>query len=143
MRFSEAKNRKVMSTVGAVTIGKVRDIVVDPRNAHVVAVLLKKTEGNADTLTWNNMKSFGKDAITVESPTAITVAEGELAVLSDKHHKLIGKRVLTDGGDELGKVKDIEFDPENGAVRAVITSGEEIAGGRMIGLGSYALIVRV
>ena len=143
MRFSEAKNRKVMSTTGAITVGKVRDVVVDPRKAHVVAVTLKKTEGDGDTLTWNNMKSFGRDAITIDSADVITVAEGELAVLSDKHHKLIGKRVLTDGGDELGKVKDIEFDPESGAVRAVITNNEEIAGGRMIGLGSYALVVRV
>jgi sporulation protein YlmC with PRC-barrel domain len=142
MRYSEAKNRKVMSTTGAITVGKLRDVIVDPRNAHVVAVTLKKTEGPGDTLTWNNLKSFGRDAITVESANLITVAEGELAVLSDKHHRLVGKLVLSEAGDELGKVKDIEFDPESGAVREIITSTEEIAGGRMLGLGSYALVVR-
>lgn len=142
MRFSEAKNRKVMSTSGAVAVGKLRALIVDPRNAHVVALSLKKTEGNADTLPWNNLTSFGRDAITIESLERITVAEGELAVLSDKHHNVIGKRVLTETGDDIGKVKDIEFDPHDGAVRALITDGEEIPGNRMLGLGSYALVVR-
>lgn len=143
MRFSEAKNRKVMSTSGAVAVGKLRALIVDPRSAHVVALTLKKTEGNADTLPWNNMQSFGRDAITIESLDRIMVAEGELAVLSDKQHQVIGKRVLTETGDEIGKVKDIEFDPDNGAIRALITDADEVAGTRILGLGSYALVVRV
>jgi sporulation protein YlmC with PRC-barrel domain len=143
MRFSEAKNRKVMSTTGAVTIGKLQGFVVDPRGAHVVALTLKKTEGDGDTLIWNNIKSFGRDAVTVESADLITKPEGDLVVLSDKHHRVLGKRVLTERGDELGKVKDVEFDPDNGAIRSLITNTEEIAGGRMLGLGTYALVVRL
>jgi sporulation protein YlmC with PRC-barrel domain len=143
MRFSEAKNRKVMSTNGAVAVGKLRALIVDPRTAHITALSLKKTEGNADTLPWNNLTSFGRDAITIESLDRITVADGELAVLSDKHHAVIGKRVLTETGDDIGKVKDIEFDPDDGAIRAVITNSEEVAGARMLGLGSFALVVRV
>lgn len=143
MRFSEAKNRKVMSTSGAVAVGKLQALVVDPRTAHVVALTLKKTEGNAATLPWGNLQSFGRDAITIEALDRLVVPEGELAILSDKHHQVIGKRVLTETGDEIGKVKDVEFDPDDGTIRGLITNSEEVAGQRMLGLGSYALVVRV
>jgi sporulation protein YlmC with PRC-barrel domain len=142
MRFSEAKNRKVISTTGATTVGRLNEFVLDPRTAHVVAVKLKKAAGKGDTLTWNHMKSFGQDAIIVESADMISVPEGDLATLSDKRHRVLGKRILTDRGEAVGRVKDVEFDPDSGQVRAVITDNEEIDGPRIIGLGSYALVVR-
>lgn len=142
MRFSEAKGQKVISTTGATTVGKVNDLVVDARAARIVGLTLKKTEGDGDTLTWQNMKSFGRDAVTVESADLITEAEGELAVLSDKHHRILGKLVLSEHGDELGSVKDVDFDPDNGWIRALITDTDEVAGERMLGLGTYALVVR-
>jgi sporulation protein YlmC with PRC-barrel domain len=54
----------------------------------------------------------------------------------------MGKRVLTEGGDGLGTVNDVEFDPADGSIRAILTGTEEIAGPRMLGLGSYAVVVR-
>lgn len=143
MRFSEAKNHRVVSTTGAVTVGRLSEFVVDPRTAHVVALTLKKSAGSGDTLTWNNLKAFGPDAVTVESADVVTAAEGDLLTMSDKHHRILGKRVLTEHGDELGKVKDVEFDPENGLVQSLITATEEINGSRILGLGSYAVVVRL
>lgn len=142
MRFSEAKNRKVISTTGAKTVGRLSEFVVDPRTAHVVALKLRKAEGKGNTLTWNHMKSFGQDAIIVESADMIRSAEGDLAALCDKRRRMLGKRILTERGDEVGRVKDVEFDPDSGQVRAVITESAEIDGPRIIGLGTYALVVR-
>jgi sporulation protein YlmC with PRC-barrel domain len=142
MRFSEAKNRKVISTTGAKTVGRLSEFVVDPRTAHVVALKLRKAEGKGNTLSWNHMKSFGQDAIIVESAEMIRSAEGDLAALCDKRRRMLGKRILTERGDEVGRVKDVEFDPDSGLVRAVITDGPEIDGPRIIGLGTYALVVR-
>jgi sporulation protein YlmC with PRC-barrel domain len=142
MRFSEAKNRKVISTTGANTVGRLNEFVIDPRTAHVVALRLKKAQGKGDTLTWNDMKSFGQDAIIVESPEAIAVPQGDLAALCDKRRSMLGKRILTERGDSVGKVKDVEFDADSGRVRAVITENEEIDGPRIVGLGTYALVIR-
>ncbi|HVX44890.1 MAG TPA: PRC-barrel domain-containing protein, partial [Mycobacteriales bacterium] len=72
----------------------------------------------------------------------IVKADGELAVLADKNHRVLGKRVLTDRGDEVGSVSDIEFDPETGAVRALLLGKEEISGERLHAIGSYAVIVQ-
>ena len=53
----------------------------------------------------------------------------------------MGKRLLTDDGTEIGTVDDIDFDPTGGAVKAVVTRGGPVAGDRLRGCGSYAVIV--
>ncbi len=142
MRFSEADGRKVVSTTTATTIGRVAGFAVDPSTQQVVALQLKKTDGDADTVLWSALTAFGVDAVTVPGPEVFVVADGETAVLLDKHHSLKGKRVLTEGGDDLGKVEDLEFDAETGSVTLLITKTKEIAGKRLTGVGSYAVVVR-
>lgn len=142
MRFSEAKNRKVISTAGAETVGRIKDLIVDPRTRQIAALALRKTPGDGDILPWNDMTAFGHDAITVQSPERIVKAEGDLAILSDKDHRVLGKRVLTDRGEEIGSVSDLEFDPESGALRALLIGKDEVSGERLHGIGSYAVIVR-
>ena len=141
MRFSEAKGQKVLSTSSATTVGKVEAFVVDPTERTVVALTLKKTEGDADTLLWSALSAFGRDAVTVTGSDALTVADERVALLGDKHHTVLGKRVLTEGGDDLGNVVDVEFDATTGAVITLLTKTEEIAGRRLHGVGSYAVIV--
>jgi sporulation protein YlmC with PRC-barrel domain len=145
MRFSEAKNRKVVSTSGAATVGKIRRFIVDPRSISVAAIILrtnKNVDGSNDTVFWGDLKAFGRDAVTIESTDVITRPEGDFELLADKEHRVLGKRVLSDGGNDLGEVKDVEFDPANGRVRALLTGSEEIDGDRILGLGPYALVVR-
>ncbi len=141
MRFSEADGRKVVSTASATTIGKVDGFAVDPGTRQVVAVRLKKTEGDADVVLWSALTAFGVDAVTVPGPEVFVVAEGEIATFLDKHHHLKGKRVLSDAGDDLGKVEDVEFDAGSGAVTQLLTKTAEIAGSRLLGVGSYAVVV--
>lgn len=145
MRFSEAKNQKVVSTAEAITVGRVREFIVDPRSSQVVALGIKTTKKagtDGDTIAWTNLKAFGRDVATIESTKDITLADGEIAVLGDKQHRVLGKLVLSDAGVELGKVDDVDFDPDSGAIRSLLTDSEEIDGGRMVGLGSYAVVVR-
>ena len=52
------------------------------------------------------------------------------------------KRVLTSAGDELGTIKDIDFDPETGALTTFLLEGaSDVAADRLIGVGSYAVVV--
>ena len=62
--------------------------------------------------------------------------------MSEKHHRMLGKRVFSTGGDELGKVDDVEFDPDTGTITALFLAGGEVAGVRLIGVGSYAVVVQ-
>lgn len=140
MRFSEASGRKVVSTTSAETVGKVDGFIVDPQRRAVVAVQCKKTAGG-DVLPWPDIVGFGADAVTVTDAGAITDATGEIEALRGKDHRVLGKRVLSSAGDELGKVDDVAFDPATGTIETLIVEGAQIAGERLIGVGSYAVVV--
>lgn len=144
MRFSEAKGQKVLSTSGAATVGKVSRFVVAPTPppARVAALVLRKTPGDADVLPWSGLTAFGRDAVTVESAASFVQADGHLAVLADKDHQVLGRRVLDDSGTDLGKVVDVDFDLRTGELTTVLTDRTEIPGSAVVGLGSYALVVR-
>lgn len=138
MRFSEAKGHKVISTETAETVGKVSGFVVDAVTAKVLGLHLKKTDGDVDLLPWDNLVGFGPDAVTVASVTALVKAGPETKDRAD----VLGALVLSEHGVALGEVKDVDFDPADGTVTALLTKQAEVAGDRMVGLGSYALVVR-
>lgn len=142
MLFSEAKGRKVVNTADATTVGKVRGFVIDPAKAAVVAVTCKKTQAG-DTLTWADLTAFGADAVTVDGAGRLTQADEQVSALSDKKYKINGKLVLTVAGDALGEVKDVEFDPETGALISLKLGNGKTATGHLVGLGSFAVVVEV
>ncbi len=142
MRFSEAKNRKVVSSSTAATIGKVKSFVVDPATRSVVAVRLKKSEAG-DILRWSDMTAFGTDAVTVTAPDKLVEQDEGVDALTGKAHEVLGKRVLSSAGDELGEVADIDFDPTTGGVVSILVKGNDaVEGARLIGIGAYAVVVR-
>jgi uncharacterized protein YrrD len=142
MRFSEASGRKVVSTTTAETVGKINGFVIDVSGPTLVAVSLKKTD-SGDTLRWSDITAFGGDAVTVESAEKITEGGEDIAALLEKSNHVLGKRVLSTNGDELGKASDVDFDAESGTVLGlVLDSGTEVTGKRMVGIGSYAVVVQ-
>lgn len=140
MRFSEAKGRKVVSTSTADSVGKVDDFVVDPKARRVYAVSVSHTD-SGDTLRWADVVSFGADAVTVSAPDKITQAGDDVAALSGKDRQIVGKRVLSTAGNELGRVSDVEFDDDSGAVTTLVLDDGGIEGARLVGVGSYAVVV--
>jgi sporulation protein YlmC with PRC-barrel domain len=138
--FSEAAGRQVVSTSTAATLGKIDEFVLDPQARAVVAVTLKKSD-SGDTLRWADITAFGADAVTVTGADKVTGTPAELAALSGKDHRILGKRVLATTGDELGTVQDVGFDPTTGIVTTLILDSREVEGVRLVGLGSYAVVV--
>ncbi|QCB50420.1 hypothetical protein E5720_04625 [Rhodococcus sp. PAMC28707] len=142
MLFSESTGRKVVSTSTADTVGTIAGFFIDPHNRTVAGVHIKKAKsGNA--LAWSGISAFGIDAVTVGSSDAIVDADDEasLSALEGKTHNVVGKRVLSTGGVELGKVDDVDFDPETGAITSLIVGAQQIEGRALIGVGSYAVII--
>ena len=140
MRFSDATGRKVVSTTSAEQVGKVDDFVIDPTSHAIVALELKKSDGG-DFLRWHDLTAFGTDAVTVSGVEKLVSAEPDLEALGGKAHRVMGKRVLSVSGDELGKVADVEFDPETGTVVAFVLDNQQIDGVCLVGIGSYAVVV--
>ncbi len=141
MLFSEAMGRKVVSTDTASTVGKVSDYVVDPRLPGIVALTLSRTpQGSA--LPWGNIIAFGVDAVTVPGAAAVVEPDQYLAELAGKPHTLRHKRVLTTSGVQLGTVLDVDFDPAMGRLAALMLEQGPIDAARLLGVGSYAVMVR-
>ncbi len=143
MLFSQAKGHKVVSTATAETVGLVDAVVLDPSTSRVAALHLRKTSGDGDVLPWASLTAFGADAVTVSGSDVIVTATGDLVTLADKSHAVLGKRVLTTAGTELGHVDDIDFDPADGRlVSLVLAKGAGAVDGPLLrSVGSYAVVV--
>ena len=141
MLFSDSRKRKIVATSTAQTVGRVHHFVVDPATRSVVAVGVKKAP-SGNTLRWSDVVGFGADAVTVSGADRITDAPPEVTALTGKEHEILGKRALSTTGDDLGTVEDIDFDPTSGVItRMVMSTQDDIEGGRLVGVGSYAVVV--
>jgi sporulation protein YlmC with PRC-barrel domain len=138
MLFSQALGLPVISAADATTLGKVADLTIDAPGAAIAALRLSGASGRTDVLAWNAVESVGKDAVIARPPVATDPVRGALPA----HHHALGSRVLTEHGTEHGTVKDIAFDPATGRILTLYTALGEISGTRLLGLGSYAVVVR-
>ena len=142
MMFSAAKGHKVVDTSSADTVGTVSGFLVEPSTHSIVALRVKKTE-TGEVIRWRDITAFGSEAVTVPRAGVVTDTDAELEALGDKARELVKKRILTSAGDELGTVKDIEFDTETGALTTFLLDGApDVSADRLIGVGSYAVVVR-
>ena len=137
--FSHASRRPVMSISSASSLGTVAGFVVDAKRSRVVALRLS---GSDHVVDWERIEGFGPDAVTVADDNVPGEQHGRVQALSGEQFALMNKRVLDDGGNEAGIVQDVDFDADTGRVTALITSTGSIDGDRLLGSGSYAVVVR-
>ncbi|MFE3323961.1 PRC-barrel domain-containing protein [Streptomyces sp. NPDC059176] len=144
MLFSKAQGRSVVDVRSAETFGRVVACSVAPSPPRISAVRLKARHGHkAYAVTWRNIQSFGRDAVTVRSAEDL-LPEDEIDSLAKEHesHEPFAKPVLSENGEWLGTVKDVEFDEEDGRLCALITEDGRLPGDCVLGVGSYAAVVR-
>ncbi|MGH3822262.1 MAG: PRC-barrel domain-containing protein [Pseudonocardiaceae bacterium] len=142
MLFSQARKRDVVNTATATQVARVDGFVVLPGPARVALLRLGKVRGAGTLLAWEDLQGFGPDAVTVATDAVIRPARDALEQRAENNDlEILGKRVLTERGMELGTITDVDFDPETGTVTSLITKTETIPGQRLIGLGNYAAVV--
>jgi uncharacterized protein YrrD len=142
MLFSQARKRDVVNTATATRIARVDGFVVLPGPARVALLRLGKVSGAGTLLAWDDVQGFGPDAVTVATDAVIRPARDALEQRAeDNDLEILGKRVLTERGMDLGTVTDVDFDPDTGSITTLITKTETIAGERLMGLGGYAAVI--
>jgi sporulation protein YlmC with PRC-barrel domain len=141
MLFSETTLRRVFETTTAATVGRVDDLIVDPHGPAIAALRLDGAR-NGEFLHWPDITGVGPDAITVARPEVVRSAEGRAAELLTGSYQIMGKRLLTEAGNDIGRVMDVDFDPRTGIVRELVTTGGRVDGSRLVSCGSYAAVVR-
>jgi sporulation protein YlmC with PRC-barrel domain len=139
--FRRATGRKVVSRASAQELGVVTHLVVDAQQRRIAAVVVGRGK-NALLFEWPQITAWGPDAIMVSEEGALRapVDDRERAA-ADGKLDLVGKRALTEGGNELGPLDDITFDPQTGAVEMLLVGTREIPAGSLLGSGSYAVVL--
>jgi sporulation protein YlmC with PRC-barrel domain len=140
MLFSETTLRRVFATTTAATVGVVEDLIVDPRGPAIAALRIDGAR-NGDTLHWPDIIRVGPDAVTVAGTDVVREAEGRTAELWAGEYRILGKRLLDEAGDDLGRIMDVDFDRRTGSIRELITTGGRVVGDRLFGCGRYAAVV--
>lgn len=140
--FRNVEGRTVVAADTAEAVGSVKGFVLDTGGHTIEAIHVDGHGRRASILPWSALQAFGADAVMVRPGV-------EPATIEDDHQQaavkgvvtMLGARVLTAGGREVGTVVDVEFDAGSGAVVRVTTDRGSIEGGRIRSLGSYALVV--
>jgi sporulation protein YlmC with PRC-barrel domain len=125
IRLTQLLGQPVVCLTDAERTGRVKGVVVV--GDHVVGV--HDGRGIVDA---SAIRSFEGDAVTYE---------GAVGEKSDDADSPIGRRVLDDDGDELGKLADLELDASGRVDTIILHDGRTVAGSALRAIGSYAVIV--
>ncbi|MFI9150360.1 PRC-barrel domain-containing protein [Streptomyces sp. NPDC053367] len=137
MLFTQAMGLPVITADEAEPLGRVEALTIDARSRSIACLRLSGAPKHATAVAWNAVEAVGRDAVIVRSRTAADPGQSGFPV----HREALGHRILTEHGAAHGTVKDIAFDPATGEVRTLYTAFGDIPGDRLLGLGSYAVVV--
>jgi len=98
----------VLSRATGERLGEVHDLYIDPAQGILMGVTIKAPNGKLGGIDFQNIYSFGQDAVMAHDESRITVLNEEW-VAQHPHAKkhLIGTNVMTEGGNHLGEIGDI------------------------------------
>jgi uncharacterized protein YrrD len=121
-------DRKIMTLKTGEFVEKVKDIIYDPQTNEVLALLISDGGwfSDAKVIHYKDIHSIGEDAIVVENKEVIREAkeiQGRVNEIARKDTYLTATRIVTEQGEELGKVTDIFFDEQTGKVVEFQVSG--------------------
>lgn len=125
MNASELKGRAVVTLSDAEKIGHVDDILFDPTLRQVLGFRVKQAaRGPSETVLRSAVSSVGRDAVMISDPQSLNVEErfAELAGAATLKQAQ-GTRMVSEGGEVVGQVDDIEVDDEARTVTAYVLSG--------------------
>ena len=55
--------------------------------------------------------------------------------------ELVGKRALSERGNELGELDDVTFDAHTGVLEDLLIGARHVPAGSLLGCGSYAAVI--
>lgn len=139
--LADAMGRDVMSRATAEKLGALSGAVLDVPSRQIVSWQIG-TGRRALVAEHAAVRGIGDAAVVIDQQSSARAAASPAEVATVKGNRpLLTARVLTDAGEEIGPVEDVEFDPASGAVLSVTVPGGRIPADRLRGLGGYALVV--
>lgn len=138
IKYSEVIGLPAISFDNGKNLGIVKDIIFCPKNKEIKAFLLERRnyEFHKRLVLYRDTVNLGRDALIVRSDSALKrlndiESSGEI---KDKG-EVLGLKVYTKSGEDLGTVKDVLIDYKNGLIEGVEVSDgllQDIVKGRNI-----------
>jgi uncharacterized protein YrrD/ElaB/YqjD/DUF883 family membrane-anchored ribosome-binding protein len=119
---------KVITLDGGKEIDTVKDVIYDPEENRVKALLIDKQGWfkDAKIISVEKIESIGKDAVIVENEEVIEKARensDRVANIAHDGNYLTKTKIITVDGDDLGSVTDLYFSLPDGNVHEFEVSG--------------------
>jgi uncharacterized protein YrrD len=128
MRATSLVGLPVVTTNTGEDIAETRDVIYLPDQGRVAGFTLNKRGRLAgrlkNVLSFAQVHAVGRDAVMVTDAAMLDTPEGEAAAQNAKGRNVIGNRVLTDAGKELGVVRDLIVEMNRGEVIGYELEGE-------------------
>jgi sporulation protein YlmC with PRC-barrel domain len=139
--FRSSTGRKVVSRADATELGAVSHLLVDAQRRRIDAVVIGRGK-RAQLVDWAQLTGFGPDAVMVGDENALRPpADNRERAAVDGQLELVGKRILSERGNELGKLDDVTFDAATGALQDLVIGDRLVPAGTLLGSGSYAAVL--
>jgi uncharacterized protein YrrD len=141
-RFTAVSGRRVVSRTSAEQLGELAHVVVDV-NLRRAAFLVVGKRRKALLVAWEHVSGFGPDAIMVTDEGALYAPRDDRErAAAEGNLELVGRRALSDMGNDLGEVTDVVFDPASGLIETIVLGDREEPAASLLGAGSFAAIIR-
>ena len=139
--FCHSVGRKVVSRASAKELGAVKHLLVDAQQRKVAAVVIGRGK-KAQLVEWARLSGFGPDAVMVDDEGALRPPEDDRErSAADGKLELVGRRALSERGNELGTIDDVTFDADTGALVDLVIGERSVPAGSLLGSGSYAVVL--
>ncbi|MGW7088407.1 PRC-barrel domain-containing protein [Streptomyces sp. NPDC054871] len=141
MLLSQVLGHPVVSAEDARPAGEVAGLGIDPRTRRITELYLRHAKSGGDSVPWSQVRGMGPDAVIIDTGADAATEAGRGGSHSRAHKRLLGMRVLTEYGEDVGTLAEVTFDPDTGSVGDLYVGREQVPGSRLVGLGSYALVL--
>ncbi len=122
--------KDVLSLADGVRIHSVKDLIIGEENDSIVALLVDEGGlfSGSTVVPIEAVRSFGKDAVVIDDSSAVVAASSlpRVHAIIDRKESLLGKKVFTNEGQELGKIGDMYFTETDGKIVGLEVSGGTI-----------------
>jgi uncharacterized protein YrrD len=139
--FRQSVGRKVVSRASAKELGAVNHLLIDAQQREVAAIVIGRGK-KARLVDWAQLSGFGPDAVMVIDEGALRPpVDGRERDGADGKLEFVGKKALSERGNELGNIDDVTFDAQSGALEDLVIGERSVPAGALLGSGSYAAVL--
>jgi sporulation protein YlmC with PRC-barrel domain len=118
MRATDIKGLQVLPEGSGSPTGTVNDLVLDPNERRVLALLVRSGDGDPYVLPVDDVRAVTGDALTARRDAAILpLADTPGYTPYPTFDRIFNQDAITESGENLGKVVDLEIDDRSWAIR--------------------------